>query len=59
MLGKITAGNPIEAIELIDEHFPIPSFMVPKNKEIFALNVCGYSMVNKGISDGDVAIIER
>jgi len=59
LLGKITAGSPIEAIEMPDEYFPLPVSMVPKNKEIFTLRVSGESMINKGIYDNDIVIIER
>ena len=59
LLGKITAGNPIEAIERPDEFFSIPSYLIPKQKEVFTLNVSGESMINKGILDGDIVIVER
>lgn len=59
LLGKVTAGNPIEAIEQPDEYFPIPVSMVPKGKEIFTLRVNGESMINAGIFDNDIVIIER
>lgn len=59
LLGKITAGNPIEAIERPDEYFSLPTYLIPKNKEVFTLNVSGYSMINAGILDGDIVIVER
>ncbi len=59
LLGKITAGSPIEAIEHPDETFAIPSYLVPKNKDVFTLNVSGTSMINAGILDGDIVIVER
>jgi len=59
LLGKITAGNPIEAIERPDEYFQLPSYLVPNNKEVFTLLVDGYSMINAGIFDGDIVIVER
>ena len=59
LLGKITAGNPIEAIQNPNEYFSLPSYLVPKNKEVFTLNVSGDSMINAGILDGDVVIVER
>ena len=59
LLGKITAGNPIEAIENPDEYFTLPTYLVPKGKEVFALNVSGESMINAGIRDGDIVIIEK
>jgi repressor LexA len=59
LLGKITAGNPIEAIEMPDEFFPLPVELVPKNKDVFTLRVSGDSMINKGICDNDIVIVER
>ncbi|MEG0021765.1 MAG: transcriptional repressor LexA [Bacilli bacterium] len=59
LLGKITAGNPIEAIENPDDYISLPSYLVPNNKEVFALNVSGESMINAGILDGDIIIVEK
>ena len=59
LLGKITAGNPIEAIQNPNEYFSLPAYLVPKDKEVFTLNVSGDSMINAGILDGDVVIVER
>lgn len=59
LLGKITAGNPIEAIERPDEYFSLPSYLIPKNKDVFTLLVSGESMINAGILDGDIVIVER
>ncbi len=59
LLGKITAGSPIEAIEMPDEFFALPSYLLPKGKEVFTLKVEGTSMINAGILDGDIVIVER
>ena len=59
LIGKITAGNPIEAIENPDEYLDIPQEIVPKKSEVFALKVDGTSMINKGIRDKDIVIIKR
>ena len=59
LLGKITAGNPIEAIERPDEYFSLPSYLIPNNKDVFTLLVSGTSMINAGILDGDIVIVER
>ena len=59
LLGKITAGNPIEAIERPDEYFSLPSYLIPNNKDVFTLLVSGESMINAGILDGDIVIVER
>jgi len=59
LLGKVTAGNPIEAIEQPNEWFELPAYMIPNKKEIFTLNVSGDSMINVGIFDDDIVIVER
>ena len=59
LLGKVTAGTPIEAIETPDEYFALPSNLINPNKEIFTLKVSGESMINVGIFDGDILIVER
>ncbi len=59
LLGRITAGSPIEAIEMPDEYFALPTYLLPKGKEVFTLKVNGTSMINAGILDGDVVIVER
>ena len=59
LLGKITAGSPIEAIEQPGEYFSLPAYLIPNNKEVFTLLVSGTSMINAGILDGDIVIVER
>lgn len=59
LLGKVTAGTPIEAIETPDEVFSLPRELIPKNKEIFTLKVSGESMIKVGIYDKDILIVER
>ena len=59
LLGKITAGSPIEAIENPDEFFSLPVNLVPNNKEVFTLLVEGESMINVGIYDGGIIIVEK
>lgn len=59
LLGKVTAGTPIEAIETPDEYFAIPTNLINPKKEIFTLKVSGESMINVGIYDGDILIVER
>ncbi len=59
LLGKVTAGNPIEAIEHPDEYFPLPVQMIPSGKEVFTLRVSGESMINAGIFDNDINIVEK
>lgn len=59
LLGKVTAGSPIEAIENPNNFFPLPQEFIKKGKDVFALNVSGESMINAGIFDDDIVIIER
>ena len=59
LLGKVTCGNPIEAIEFPDEYIVLPAFMIPKKEEIFTLKTEGMSMKNVGIYDGDIVIVKR
>ena len=59
LLGKVTAGNPIEAIEMPNEFFALPAYLIPKNHEVFTLNVNGESMINAGILDGDIVIVQK
>ena len=59
LLGKITAGSPIEAIENPNDFFSLPAWIVPKDKEVFSLLVDGESMIEAGILDGDIVIVEK
>ena len=59
LLGKVTAGNPIDAIEMPDEYFDLPVNLVANKKDIFTLRVSGESMINAGIFDGDIVIVQR
>ncbi len=59
LLGKITAGNPITAIEQPNEFFDIPASLVPATATIFTLHVSGESMINAGIYDGDYVIVQK
>ena len=59
LLGSIAAGNPIEAIENPDEYINVPSNFIAPNNQYFGLKVNGLSMIEKGIFDGDIAIIKK
>jgi len=58
-LGSIAAGNPIEAIENPDDFVSVPSNFITPNNQYFGLKVNGLSMIEKGIFDGDIAIIKK
>lgn len=58
LLGTVTAGSPILAVQDIEGYLP---FSLPgsQDKELFALRVRGESMIQAGILDGDIVIVER
>jgi len=58
VLGKITAGQPILAVENIEETFPIPVQYL-ENSTVFMLKVRGDSMINAGILDGDYILVKQ
>lgn len=58
VVGQITAGQPILAVQNIENYFPVPSEYMPK-QECFMLRVKGESMINAGILDKDTIIVER
>jgi repressor LexA len=59
LLGKVTAGLPITAIENIEEYFPLPESMVPHDDHVFMLEIMGESMIEAGIHDGDYVIVKQ
>lgn len=59
LLGKIACGNPIEAIENPDNFFSLPASLIPARESIFTLECSGDSMINAGILDGDIVIIQK
>ena len=59
LLGKVTAGTPIEAIEVPNEYFSLPANLITTKNDVFTLKVQGDSMINVGIYDGDILIVER
>lgn len=58
IVGQVAAGQPILAEENIEDYFPIPVGMMP-NKESFMLKVKGESMINAGILDGDLILVQQ
>mgnify|MGYP003452421147 CR=1 FL=1 len=55
IVGTVTAGQPILAVENIESYFPIPMDYMP-NQETFMLKVKGESMINAGIFNGDLIL---
>ena len=58
VVGSIAAGQPLLAIQNIDNYFPIPAEYMP-NQDTFMLHVKGESMINAGIFDGDVISVKQ
>ena len=58
LLGRVTAGQPILAVQDIESYIPVPQD-VCKGRELFALRVVGESMLNAGIFDGDIIVVNR
>ena len=56
LVGRITAGKPILAVEEIEDYIPYPS---KDSDGLFALKVVGMSMVNAGILDGDIIVADK
>lgn len=59
IVGTITAGQPILAVENIEDSFPLPMDFINSNHELFMLKVRGESMIEAGILDGDQIIVEK
>ena len=57
LIGKVTAGTPILAMENIEDYLIMPQDLVGQEKDIFALRVQGDSMVEAGILDGDIIVV--
>jgi len=59
LVGKVTAGSPITAIENIDEYFPLPDIYSTSEDQLFMLEIMGESMIEAGIFDGDLVIVKQ
>ena len=57
LVGKVTAGQPILAIENIEDYLIIPNGLAAQESDLFALRVQGESMIEAGILDGDIVIV--
>ena len=58
LIGTIRAGQPILAYENIDGYYPLPPDF-DKNNDVFALKVKGDSMINAGIMENDIIIVNK
>ncbi len=59
VIGKVTAGLPITAVENIEEYFPLPERFVSSDDTVFMLEIMGNSMIEAGILDGDYVIVRQ
>ena len=58
LVGRVAAGEPLLAEQNVENYFPIPMEFMP-NAQTFMLTVRGESMVNAGIFDGDMVLVEQ
>ena len=59
LLGRVACGNPIEAIENPNDFFSLPASLIPSRESIFTLQCSGDSMIDAGIFDGDIVIVQK
>ncbi len=58
LIGKVTAGSPITAIENVEEYYPLPESLVGDD-QVYMLTIQGDSMIEAGIHDGDLVIVRQ
>ena len=58
LVGRVAAGEPLLAEQNVENYFPIPMEYMP-NAQTFMLTVKGESMINAGIFDGDMVLVEQ
>ena len=59
LIGKVTAGIPITAIENIEEFFPLPETFGTSDDNLFMLEIMGNSMIEAGILNGDYVVVKQ
>lgn len=59
VMGRIAAGTPIEAIQQVSRNIAVPAAMLASAGRHYALEVRGDSMINAGINNGDVVVIQE
>ena len=59
LVGKVTAGIPILAVENIEETYPIPLDLIGTSEDVFMLSVTGDSMIKAGILDHDYIVARK
>ena len=58
LVGRVTAGQPILAVENIEDYLVLPQSMLGQD-DVFCLRVQGESMIDIGILDGDIVVLRR
>ena len=58
IVGKVTAGIPITAVENVEDYFPVPS-SIANSEDCFMLRVVGDSMIEVGIHHGDLVLVKK
>lgn len=59
LIGKVTAGQPITAIENVEEYFPLPESFGTQEDNLFMLEIIGDSMIEAGILNGDYVVVKQ
>ncbi len=59
LVGRVAAGEPILAVENIEDTFPLPANFLKSSDNVFMLTIRGDSMINAGILDGDYIIVRQ
>lgn len=59
VVGVVTAGQPILAVEDVEDYFPLPPDLENEAGELFMLKIHGTSMINAGILNGDNVIVRK
>jgi repressor LexA len=59
LIGRVAAGQPILAVENVEDTVKVDRFLVGDHREVFALRVKGESMIDDGIHDGDFIFVKK
>ena len=59
LVGTVTAGTPITAVEMIEDYIPLYGGGADDADNMFALRIRGESMIDAGILNGDIVIVEK
>jgi repressor LexA len=59
LIGRVAAGQPIDAVANVEENYPLPESLIPRDADCFMLRVKGDSMINAGIFDNDLVIVRK